>query len=113
MFCNLSMTILYVWSIYNNINIPIIIPILLLVRDIALALPKNNILDKLLVLKGLNSYIEFHLGILSCSLLIIYYCLKNNKTINHYLKFYFPSVIIIYILLLIINFFEVVKIGNI
>ena len=109
MFCNLSMTILYLWSISNNINIPIVIPILLLVRDITITLPKNNILYKLIEIQGVNSYIEYQLGIVSGIVLIFYYYLKNNNSINHYLKYYFFYVIIIYILLLIINFFEILK----
>ena len=111
MFANLSIIILYLWAINNNIHIPIIIPILIILRDLALLLPKNNILINILNLHGTNLDIEYYLAILSSILLIIYYYyFQTNKIVKHYLKLIFSSVIVIYILFLIVNFFIPVRI---
>lgn len=105
MFANLSIIILYLWAINNNISIPIIIPILIILRDLALLLPKNNILINILNLHGTNLDIEYYLAILSSILLIIYYyCFKTNKFVKHYLRIIFTSIIVIYILFLIVNY---------
>lgn len=106
MFANLSTIILYLWSINNNIQIPIIIPILIFFRDLALSLSKNNILSIFLTLHGPNLYIEYYLAMLSSILLIIYYYLKNKKIVKYYLKLLFNSIIFIYLILLIINFYN-------
>lgn len=111
MFSNLSIIILYLWAVNNNIKIPVIIPILMFIRDFGLSLPnKNNILIRILNLHGTNLYIEYYLAMLSSVLIIVYYYYQNNSEKNHkkektYFKAFLYSVIFIFIVLLIINAF--------
>lgn len=111
MFSNLSTIILYLWAVNNNIKIPVIIPILMFIRDFGLCLPnKNNILMRILNLHGTNLYIEYYLAMLSSVLIIAYYYYQNNSEKNNenkkektYLKIFLYSVIFIFIVLLAIN----------
>ena len=107
MFASLSTVILYLWSINNDISIPIIIPILLLLRDLGLLLPKNNILSKIFNLQSsISINIEYYLAFFSSILIMIYY-FRNQKKLKIYLKLIFFSIICIFSFLLIINLFTI------
>lgn len=107
MFASLSTIILYLWSINNNITLPIVIPVLLFFRDLGILLPKNNILSKIFNLQSpMGRNIEYYLAFFSSILLIIYYYyFRNQKKFKKYLKTIFFSIICIFVLLLVINLF--------
>lgn len=107
MFASLSTVILYLWSVNNDISIPIIIPILLLLRDLGILLPKNNILSKIFNLQSSTGRnIEYYLAFFSSILIIIYYYyFRNQKKFKKYLKLIFFSIICIFSFLLVINLF--------
>ena len=107
MFASLSTAILYLWSVNNDISIPIIIPILLLLRDLGILLPKNNILFKIFNLQSsIGRNIEYYLALLSSILILIYYYyFRNQKRFKNNLKIIFFSMICIFSFLLVINLF--------
>lgn len=115
MFASLSTVILYLWSVNNGIYLPIIIPILLFLRDVGTLLPKNNILHKIFNLQSaMGRNIEYYLALFSSLIILMYYLYanndtndKNNKNIKQYMKIIFFSIICIYILLLLINSYTV------
>jgi len=107
MFASLSTVILYLWSINNDISIPIIIPLLLLLRDLGILLPKNNILSKIFNLQSSTGRnIEYYLAFISSILIIIYYYyFRTQKKFKNYLKLIFFTIICIFSFLLVINLF--------
>lgn len=107
MLASLSTVILYLWSINNDISIPIIIPILLLLRDLAILLPKNNILSKIINLQSsIGRNTEYYLALLSSIIILIYYIyFRNQKKFKDNLKIIFFTIICIFSFLLLINLF--------
>lgn len=115
MFASLSTVILYLWTINNGLFLPIIIPILLFLRDVGTILPKNNILHKIFIIQSpMGKNIEYYLALLSSLIILIYYYYsntdknnQNNQKIRESLKVIFFSIICIFILLLLINSYTV------
>jgi hypothetical protein len=109
MLTNLTTLIIYLFSIENNIKIPLIIPILLIIRCVIMLLFKKNVIYKLTVLQiPILSNIEYIISII-LSLCYIYFLNIDKTNIQDILKSLIFYVFIIYVILLIINFLWVCK----
>ncbi len=108
MFANLSTAILYFWALNNNIDLPIIIPILLLLRSLAYVLPKNNLISKFINLQQSSiRKIEYIFAVLINLLLVFYLLFSILQNYKISLEYFLIGVIILYVILLIINLFYI------
>ena len=116
MFTNLTTLIIYLFSIENNIKLPIIIPIFLIIRCMINIFFKKSIIYNLTVLQvPLLSNIEYIVSI-GVSLLYIYFLNmdksvydKNKEKIQNNSKKIIMFTFLIYLILFFINFLYVTK----
>ena len=112
MFGNLSAIILYYFMLKHNIKLlPWIVPLLIMGRCFVLLTANNSIYRKLLILTGINVKIEYYLSIIISILILFCIYLSNDNIINYknYVLNYLIFVIVIYILLLIIQAYNVLN----
>lgn len=106
MFANLSAAILYCYCVKNNIELPLIIPLLIGFRSYISLQPESSLLRKIEILQEkTSSDIEYYSSII-ISIIIIGYIYFNDifKQYKVTLEYFFYFVVVLYIILLIINF---------
>ena len=105
-FRNFAVIILFYYAIKNKIDIPIIVPIMFAIGNIADLFyyhNKRSLLNFMSYLTGMPNKIE-HTTVLACSTLMIVYllCYNNlNKIMYSGICYFFLLIIVIYILLVI------------
>ncbi len=108
MFANLSTAILYYWSLKNNIDIPIIIPILLAIRSFVYIFP-GSLLDKIANLQQpTNRKIEYLFAVFINVLLVLFLYFNMSK-FRTTIEYTLIAVVAIYLLQLAINLFYLFK----
>lgn len=79
MFANLSAVILYVWAIKNNYNLLLIIPTMILIRNLVLLTPDGSMSRRIAILSGVPVKIEYYISVVSALLMLFYLLAKKYK----------------------------------